>query len=619
MPIVRSSVAIITQHEHVAIDIGAEFYSHFDKYELATTQSVFPVVVLTLDEARALSISAFELCALQAKDEFVQFIGIGDPRELLEILKLAPGFQFFRILPSFQDSHFEYEIQHALEVYAQLRQEKELMDLYDQQNKRLLAVSQDLEDRVLSRQKNIETSHEKSRNATRRHEGLQRALIAVLRAHSIPEMERLLTAAISTVMEITWVRIVFAQQSSWRPDQTSSSFSILYLPLKKDLEELGSIFFGRKSAKVFKQSEEDFLVRVCEAVAFSVERLIQLDLSETLKTQWDTAFNSIQTPVLIVNDQYDVIRANAAWNQDGRQAVTEEADLIPLKCYEQFFGRKTPCVNCHLGQNFQNLDREKTFQVLSTSVTLPDESRATFVNLYQDITPRLEMERKLLESAKSAELGLVGGSIAHELNNPLGGIMMFLSLIRHDVPKEAAYYPDIVEMEKAALKCKSIIENMLAFARQEDVLERVDISVEEVVRRATSLLELKTRSAGISIQIDPIPAHARISISPNVTVQALVNLLQASCERISSRRKKGMPDFKDAIIRLSTRAEGEGWQLTLEDNGEASDEGARGSVVGLTVARHILQDQGATIQTFADSQHVTRTQVAWLRSPAVEL
>jgi two-component system NtrC family sensor kinase len=609
IPTVRSSVAIISNKQRGNVDIGAEFYTRFSDYEFASQAGIFPVVVLDLEEAKSMTSEAFELCATHVRDEFAQFIGIGSDDDLLEILKLAPGFQFFCVLAHFQEPHFEYEIQHAMEVYAQLRQEKELMDLYDQQNRRLLAVSQDLEDRVQSRQKTLEHAQEKSRTATRRYEGLQRALIAVLRAHSIPEMERLLTAAISTVMEITWVRIVFAQQSSWRPDQTSSSFSILYLPLKRDLEELGSIFFGRKSAKVFKQSEEDFLVRVCEAVAFSVERLIQLDLSETLKTQWDTAFNSIQTPVLIVNDQYDVIRSNSAWNAP---LVREnpEREFPIKKCYEQFFNRATPCPNCHLGQNFQASDQKRTFQVFSTSVSLPDETRATFVNLYQDISPRLEMEAKLLESAKSAELGLVGGSIAHELNNPLGGIMMFLSLILQDVEKSAPFYSDIVEMEKAALKCKSIIENMLAFARQEDVSERVDVSLEEIVRRATSLLELKTRSAGIKITIDPIPLDARISISPNITVQALVNLLQASCERISSRRKQGL-DFKEATIQITTDRTRDGWQLMLQDNGEASDEGARGSVVGLTVARHILRDQGALIQIVAKGEQSTLTTVDW--------
>src|SRR5690606_2311847 len=133
------------------------------------------------------------------------------------------------------------------------------------------------------------------------------------------------------------------------------------------------------------------------------------------------------------------------------------------------------------------------------SLTLDSGEPAVFVNLYHDITKQLKMERQIMESTKLAELGTIGSSIAHELNNPLGGILSFTQLIKMDMSPDHPLYPDIVEMEAGVQRCKEIVQNLLGFTRNPNIDQEDDINLWEVMQRALKIVELQTKSLGVEV------------------------------------------------------------------------------------------------------------------------
>jgi two-component system NtrC family sensor kinase len=106
------------------------------------------------------------------------------------------------------------------------------------------------------------------------------------------------------------------------------------------------------------------------------------------------------------------------------------------------------------------------------------------VGIFTDLRPRLNMEKKLQEthlqlvsSEKMASLGKLAAGIAHEINNPLGGILIYSSLMLEDLPEGDTKRGDLSRIVQEAGRCKEIVKSLLEFARQtEPKMEPTDIN-----------------------------------------------------------------------------------------------------------------------------------------------
>ncbi len=106
------------------------------------------------------------------------------------------------------------------------------------------------------------------------------------------------------------------------------------------------------------------------------------------------------------------------------------------------------------------------------------------VGIFTDLRPRLNMEKKLQEthlqlvsSEKMASLGKLAAGIAHEINNPLGGILIYSSLMMEALPEEDPRRGDLVRIVQETGRCKEIVKSLLEFARQsEPKMEPTDVN-----------------------------------------------------------------------------------------------------------------------------------------------
>ncbi|MEJ2157124.1 MAG: ATP-binding protein [Desulfobacteraceae bacterium] len=114
-----------------------------------------------------------------------------------------------------------------------------------------------------------------------------------------------------------------------------------------------------------------------------------------------------------------------------------------------------------------------------------------FHDLREELRMKAELEKaqvQLLQAEKMSSLGKLAAGVAHQLNNPIGGITLFASLLLEEYDMEDGAKEDIRRILKEAERCRDTVKELLEFARQTDYFVRPH-DINKIIRRTLFLLE----------------------------------------------------------------------------------------------------------------------------------
>lgn len=147
-----------------------------------------------------------------------------------------------------------------------------------------------------------------------------------------------------------------------------------------------------------------------------------------------------------------------------------------------------------------------------------------------------ETQEQLHSAEKLASIGQLAAGVAHEINNPLGSIMLYANMLRRKIEKcteDSQSREDLSLIIEEANRCKNIVANLLNFARQ-GKLRISSVNVFELITNITRMLLINPVFSDIEITINNQIESQEIEGDSDQLKQVFLNILTNACEALES-------------------------------------------------------------------------------------
>ena len=270
----------------------------------------------------------------------------------------------------------------------------------------------------------------------------------------------------------------------------------------------------------------------------------------------------------------------------------------------QFDSRITPKSTDEMGElaNAFNLLTVRLCKVQEEYNQLTNTLEARIQERSEEIT---QMHGQLLHAEKLASLGELVAGIAHEINNPLAGILMFATLLANSKTASPEVRSDAQTIVAEARRCAGIVRRLLEFSRK-SIPHKELISLVEVMENTLILVEHQAVLGEVEITRRYDQDFPEILVDPDQIEQVFVNMIVNSCQAMPEGGKLTITleaDYPGNLVKAVIADSGQGISqqnlLKIFDpffttKHEAAD-GLAGTGLGLSVSYGIIENHGGRI------------------------
>jgi two-component system NtrC family sensor kinase len=220
--------------------------------------------------------------------------------------------------------------------------------------------------------------------------------------------------------------------------------------------------------------------------------------------------------------------------------------------------------------------------------------------IFDDVTDRDELERRLVQADKLSSIGLLAAGVAHEVNTPLAVISTYAQMLAKQISEDEQKSKLLDKIAKQTFRASEIVNSLLSFSRTSPT-EFVEVDVSKVIQETLSLVEHQLKKSGVEVKLDAAPALPPVKGNSGKLQQVFLNLF------LNAR------DAMEAGGTLTVHAWSEGGfaRIDVADNGQGiapehleriydpffTTKGARkGTGLGLAVTYGIVREHGGSIE-----------------------
>ncbi|HEU5180383.1 MAG TPA: ATP-binding protein [Candidatus Polarisedimenticolia bacterium] len=242
------------------------------------------------------------------------------------------------------------------------------------------------------------------------------------------------------------------------------------------------------------------------------------------------------------------------------------------------------------------------FRDLSVTVAPLAEPPGSLILIGRDVTEQNQATALLQQKEKLSSIGEIVAGVAHELNNPLSGVLGFSQLLAQK-DENGRFQRDIERIVDCAGRCQKIVQNLLSFARPGSP-ERKPVGLNGILEKTLDLLEPSLRADNIEIVKEITPDLPYVLADFHQVQQVLTNLINNAQQAMGTERGRGRLTLRTQLRRDGRVA------LAVSDNGPgipaevlprifdpffSTKKQGRGTGLGLSVSFGIVRDHGGEI------------------------
>jgi signal transduction histidine kinase len=388
---------------------------------------------------------------------------------------------------------------------------------------------------------------------------------------------------------------------------------LLVAPLRVWRRALGTLIVEGGAPGVDDEHLLDVAHDLARQLAAGIENVQLLDEIVRQRRLLEDTFNSLTDLLLVTDRDLNIVQVNEAC-VERLQRPHSEIVGTPLpgimgEAVAEWAVEPGPDSAPAGSRTFENPGLTGTFAVTMSPLINDEEQTVGRVFVAKDITAqtRLAADRealraRLTQSEKLAALGQFVAGIAHEMNNPLQGIMGHLELLIDHSEAAAPVRNELRRIFREASRASQIVRNLLVFTGSRRMTRR-RLRIDRIITRALASRRVALERAGIAIVREFSEGVPPVSGDPLLLQQAFLNLLINAEHAIKAGGSAGR-------IELATTAIDDTVVVTVRDTGTgiAADvlprifdpffttkEVGQGTGLGLAITYGIVQEHGGTI------------------------
>lgn len=253
------------------------------------------------------------------------------------------------------------------------------------------------------------------------------------------------------------------------------------------------------------------------------EMSAELGRTTVSKDFFNDILDSIQDQVIVTDAEGVVVLVNPAvtallgWSR---------AELIGRPAASLLEGEgasfMTPSKN--IASFFKTKSGEKADILFSSSPIKAADGRVTgYIGAAKDVSDLRRLEARMHQSEKLSAVGQLAAGVAHEINNPLGVILGFAQGMARQLQAGDALELPIKSIEREALRCKALVQNLLTFARTSHS-DRAALDVNSTMEQAMALIQPQAKIHRVSVLTNLAKALPLVLGNKNQLEQVILNL-----------------------------------------------------------------------------------------------
>ncbi|MDH4204331.1 MAG: ATP-binding protein [Desulfobacteraceae bacterium] len=247
--------------------------------------------------------------------------------------------------------------------------------------------------------------------------------------------------------------------------------------------------------------------------------------------------------------------------------------------------------------------------MLNASIIYENEKEIATIGFFHDLREELRMKEELektqlqlLQAEKMSSLGKLAAGVAHQLNNPLGGITLFAKLILEEYDLEEGAKEDLHRILRDAKRCRDTVKELLEFTRQTRHLMRPH-DINKALTRTLFLLESQTLFHNINIVKDLNASLPLVLVDIQQLYHLFMNIILNAAQAMEG---KGILTVKSLLLKSEEQV-----CIEISDTGPGiseenlphifepfftTKEEGKGTGLGLSLAYRIVQNHGGHIR-----------------------